>query len=113
VEVAADIVKRAYHEGLSKQGADNPSMRLLRYSPGYCGWHVSGQRALFDVLRPEEIGITLRESFLMEPLKSISGVIVGGPAEIHSFENSYPFCADCEDRSCRKRIQSIMAEQGE
>jgi hypothetical protein len=112
-DLAADVVKRTYRERLTEEGDEDPSMRLLRYSPGYCGWHISGQRALFEVLRPEEIGITLRESFLMEPLKSISGVIVGGPAEIHVFEASYPFCADCEDRSCRRRIQGIMAGRNE
>ncbi|MBM3315666.1 hypothetical protein FJY71_07525, partial [candidate division WOR-3 bacterium] len=34
----------------------------LRYSPGYCGWDVTGQRRLFERLRPEEVGVTLRES---------------------------------------------------
>ena len=106
-EVAAGIVQRTFDEWLVKQEGSRPSMRLLRYSPGYCGWHVSGQRALFDVLKPGEIGITLRESFLMEPLKSISGVIVAGPAEIHDFEDSYPFCADCQTRGCRERIRKI------
>ena len=79
----------------------------MRYSPGYCGWHVSGQARLFERLRPEEIGMTLRESFLMEPLKSISGVIVGGPAEIHEFKNDYPFCAECKGKECRLRIRQV------
>lgn len=84
--------------------------RALTYSPGYCGWHVSGQRALFARLRPEEIGVTLRESFLMEPLKSISGVIVTGPPQIHDFAPAYPFCSECEARTCRERIARILEE---
>jgi hypothetical protein len=106
-EVAAEIVERTFRARLMQRGELSPSAALLRYSPGYCGWHVSAQRALFDVLRPEEIGITLRESFLMEPLKSISGVIVAGPAEIHDFEDDYPFCAECQTRSCRDRIRHV------
>ena len=56
---------------------------VLRYSPGYCGWHVSGQINLFNTLTPEKIGITLGESCLMNPLKSVSGVLVAGPPNIH------------------------------
>lgn len=80
------------------------------YSPGYCGWHVSAQKALFDVLKPEEIGIILRDSFLMEPLKSISGVLIAGPANIHQIDNSYSFCADCENEPCRARMAAIDSD---
>ena len=78
---------------------------VLAYSPGYCGWHISAQKALFAALRPEQIGISLRDSFLMEPLKSISGVLVAGPAEIHRFEDVYPFCSTCRSQTCRIRAQ--------
>lgn len=83
--------------------------RSLAYSPGYCGWHVSGQRALFDFLGPEEIGITLLPSSLMEPLKSVSGVLVVGPGPIHRFPPEYPFCEDCAGKPCRARIASLSA----
>ena len=63
---------------------------VLRYSPGYCGWHISGQRRLFAHLRPERIGITLHDSYLMEPLKSVSGVLIAGAKEIHAFADTYP-----------------------
>lgn len=89
-------------------GAETPR-GVLRYSPGYCGWHVSGQAALFAELEPGRIGIRLRESFLMEPLKSVSGVLVAGPPEIHDFEDRYPFCADCVERGCRARIRRVSA----
>jgi len=80
---------------------------FLRYSPGYCGWDITGQRRLFAALRPEEIGITLRESCLMEPLKSVSGVMVAARAEDHRFDNSYPFCTECATRNCRDRIAAV------
>jgi len=81
--------------------------RVLAYSPGYCGWHVSGQRALFASLEPGEIGVSLNSSCLMEPLKSVSGVLVAGPAGIHSFAPAYPFCPECRDKPCRARIASL------
>ena len=78
----------------------------LGYSPGYCGWHVSGQRALFDWLGPAAIGVTLNASCLMAPVKSVSGVLAGGRREIHRFTPGYPFCADCRDKPCLDRASS-------
>ncbi|UCE26659.1 MAG: hypothetical protein JSW52_09965, partial [Candidatus Coatesbacteria bacterium] len=92
---------------LAKNGKLSPESGVLRYSPGYCGWDISGQKKLFEYLKPNDVGITLRESYLMEPLKSVSGVIVAGPAEIHDFELNYPFCRDCVTKFCRDRIKSV------
>lgn len=82
--------------------------RALAYSPGYCGWHVSGQRKLFGFLRPEEIGITLNASCLMQPLKSVSGVLVVGPGRIHTFHPTYSFCETCQEKQCRDRMASVL-----
>ena len=79
----------------------------LAYSPGYCGWHVSGQKMLFQFLKPNKIGITLNDSCLMIPLKSVSGVLVSGPSDIHIFDNNYSFCEECTTYSCKIRMKSI------
>ncbi len=79
----------------------------LPYSPGYCGWDITGQRKLFERLRPEEVGIRLNERCLMIPLKSVSGVILAGGEGIHDFEDSYPFCRRCGERSCRERQAAL------
>jgi hypothetical protein len=104
-DCAAEVAEKRYGAILSEKGDLAPGARVLRYSPGYCGWHVSGQKKLFARLNPGEIGITLRESCLMVPLKSISGVIVSGPREIHEFDDDFPFCPACRTRSCRMRLQ--------
>jgi hypothetical protein len=106
-ELAADAVQGRYHSHLLEIGSIEENTELLRYSPGYCGWHVSGQEKLFECLKPGEIGITLNESYLMEPLKSISGVIVSGERDIHLFENDFPFCAGCSAKSCLERFKLI------
>jgi hypothetical protein len=103
---AAAVAERRFADELREIGAFSTGARALRYSPGYCGWHVTGQRTLFRRLGPEQIGITLRESCLMEPLKSVSGVIVCGPAEIHEFDPGYPFCSACKTHSCSARMQT-------
>ena len=80
---------------------------VLPYSPGYCGWHVSGQRALFARLRPDEIGIALNDSCLMHPIKSVSGVLVIAPVEAHEFSPAFPCCATCTTLACQERIASL------
>lgn len=87
--------------------ADGQDRVTLGYSPGYCGWHVSGQQALFACLGPEAIGITLNASWLMHPLKSVSGVLVAGPGDIHRFAPTYGFCEECRTRRCVGRLQQL------
>ncbi|MBC8384574.1 MAG: hypothetical protein H8E57_03535 [Candidatus Cloacimonetes bacterium] len=79
-------------------------IETLAYSPGYCGWHISGQKKLFESLQPEKIGITLNGSFLMIPLKSVSGVLISGQKDIHRFRNDFSFCATCKTQSCGERM---------
>jgi len=106
----ADLAEGQFREALRIRGWDDTAGGVLRYSPGYCGWHVSGQRRLFEFLQPKRIGVTLRDSFLMEPLKSVSGVIVAGPREIHNFPITYGFCSQCETRTCRQRLRGLYAD---
>ena len=87
-------------------GADGQGRLTLGYSPGYCGWHVSGQRALFAYLQADAIGVTLNASCLMDPLKSVSGVLAAGPADIHRFLPGYEFCVDCRNRTCLGRAKT-------
>jgi len=104
--VATDNAGRLAEEWAGHQAAGQEGplpRRAFLYSPGYCGWHISGQEKLFARLRPETIGIGLNASFLMTPLKSISGVLVTGPADIHRFSDMYPFCAQCKSPTCRER----------
>jgi hypothetical protein len=82
--------------------------RVLPYSPGYCGWPTRGQRPLFAALRPEEIAVTLNDSCLMTPLKSVSGVLVAGTAETHRFHPEFPCCAECSSRECDRRMASVI-----
>ncbi len=100
----ADLAGRRY---LQERGEETgaPEWQVVPYSPGYCGWDVTGQRALFAYLHPERIGIVLNPSCLMEPLKSVSGVLVAGPAPIHVFRPAFPFCAGCRDKPCLERMR--------
>jgi hypothetical protein len=91
---------------LADRGHTSP--RVLPYSPGYCGWTVRGQKRLFARLRPEEIGVTLNDSCLMTPIKSVSGVLVAGDREIHRFRPDFDFCEECKTHACRARMASVL-----
>jgi hypothetical protein len=106
-ERAADYAESLYREKLRQNSHALESVGVMRFSPGYCGWHVSGQKRLFEYLQPDKIGIELTGSFLMKPLKSVSGVIISGPLRIFEFEDNFRFCANCEDHSCLERIASL------
>lgn len=76
-----------------------------RFSPGYCGWHVSEQQRLFPLFGVERpCGVTLSESSLMSPIKSVSGVIGVGPA-VRKLEYTCGLCdyAKCYKRRLRKK----------
>lgn len=103
---AADLIGQYFFEALGEEDLVDNTSRVLPYSPGYCGWHISAQDKLFRYLKPKEIGIRLNSSSLMIPLKSVSGVLVVGKKHIHEFETYYPVCKDCKTHECRERIWS-------
>lgn len=92
---------------LRREGIASDATRALPYSPGYCGWHVSGQRALFAMIQPDDIGVTIKKSCLMTPLKSVSGVMVAGDAATHRFRPTYAFCDECSTHDCVERMASV------
>lgn len=67
-----------------------------RYSPGYCGWDVSDQHQLFACLPHNFCGISLSDSALMQPLKSISGIMGLGKG----LKKEAYGCAVCNSTDC-------------
>jgi hypothetical protein len=106
-DLAAEIAERRYEQHLRDTGWGSADHGVLRYSPGYCGWNVTGQKKLFQYLEPEQIGLTLTQSCLMQPLKSVSGVMIAGPKTIHRFKPTYSFCSTCETHACRERLLAL------
>lgn len=105
---AVDLLENTF---LNEPGEDNLTgheLSVLGYSPGYCGWDISGQGKLFEFLQPERIGITLNRSFLMTPLKSVTGVLVAGRRDIHVFKANFGFCGDCQDPACQVRMRKAL-----
>jgi hypothetical protein len=80
------------------------------YSPGHCGWHISGQTKLFEALRPEEIGVSLNANWVMQPVKSISGFLIAGDLSIHRFKPAFSFCKECKEHKCVQRLKILEQE---
>jgi hypothetical protein len=107
-DMTAEAIELYYRDNLSGKKEYGRSIGIMRFSPGYCGWHISAQKKLFEFLQPGEIGIELNDSCLMIPIKSISGVVITGKKEIFVFDDAFDFCAECDDRSCQDRIKIMM-----
>ncbi|WP_430813802.1 vitamin B12 dependent-methionine synthase activation domain-containing protein [Carboxylicivirga sp. RSCT41] len=71
VETAMDIISIRLGTLLSTRGQKCTN----RYSPGYCGWDVAEQSKLFSFFPDKFCGVTLNDSCLMSPVKSVSGIM--------------------------------------
>ncbi len=107
-DLLSDRMATAFAADLAHDGRATAETRVLPYSPGYCGWDVTGQARLFACLSPERVGITLGASGLMHPLKSVSGVLIAGSAALHVFRPVFRFCRACGTHECRARTAASL-----
>lgn len=94
-ERCADYMEKVLQANIDKLGWH----RTNRFSPGYCGWHVSQQQLLFPLLEGHNTGVILTPSSLMMPIKSVSGII-GLGKEVRY--NPYT-CGFCDKKDCYKK----------
>ena len=92
VEAAADLMQADLERSMLKIGKKITN----RYSPGYCGWDVAEQHNLFELLPENFCNVKLTSSALMDPVKSVSGII--GIGENVNF-NPY-ICRMCKMKDC-------------
>lgn len=94
-EHCADRMEETLQESIDKLGWHHTN----RFSPGYCGWHVSQQQRLFPLFGGHTCGITLTDSSLMVPIKSVSGII-GIGEKVRKLDYT---CGLCDFKQCYKR----------
>ena len=81
---------------------DDRQDHSMSYSPGYCNWNIREQQLLFPMFPASPCGITLSESSLMTPEKSVSGFLAFGE-KLHR----QPYhCDICKNKNCYKRRES-------
>jgi hypothetical protein len=72
-----------------------------RISPGYGGWDVAEQRALFRLCPGAAVGVSLNEACFMTPEKSLTLLAGAGPeARVDHYVSQ---CARCWMRDCAYR----------
>jgi len=67
-----------FHSDMEKTYINHEMKVTNSYSPGYCGWKLAEQKKLFSLFPDNFCNIRLNNSFLMTPLKSVSGIIGAG-----------------------------------
>jgi hypothetical protein len=92
VEKAMDRIQESLEKTMFGKGLGIGN----RYSPGYCNWPLSDQKMLFELIGPNPVNISLSESCLMQPIKSVSGII-GIGKEVT--KKAYG-CKTCNNASC-------------
>ncbi len=91
-ESAADKMQEALRAVTAATGMNITN----RFSPGYCGWDVAEQHKLFSFFQDNYCGITLTDSALMNPVKSVSGIIgIGRKVKFEPYK-----CRKCDDKHC-------------
>ena len=104
VEAAADLMQADIEKTIVASGKKITN----RYSPGYCGWDVAEQHKLFQLIPENYCGIKLTPSALMDPVKSISGIIgIGKDVKINPYT-----CRMCKQEDCvYRRVREKMKQQ--
>lgn len=102
VEGAMDLI----YKRLESYAASNQLYLTNRYSPGYCDWKVKDQEKLFSFLPNQFCGISLSESCLMSPVKSVSGII--GLGENVKYLDY--ICDTCKSNNCVYRNKQMFVK---
>lgn len=94
---ASDVIAEQifWREAAPDEGITPP------FSPGYCGMALEEQQTIFSIVDGSAVGVRLWPTMIMEPIKSVSGLVGIGDAEL-VVRHGIP-CQWCELDSCKMR----------
>jgi hypothetical protein len=98
---AVESLAEYVNDVLCQQGLAAGLVVTNRISPGYAGWDVAEQRALFRLCAGAPAGVALNEACVMSPGKSIS-LLVGAGRDARA-DHYFSQCARCWMRDCAYR----------
>lgn len=105
---ATDQVRRQLYTFLQDEAKAHGWRTSSMLSPGESEWSVGDQTTLFKLVDAREIGVTLTDSCIMRPLKSLSLIVGTGSNEMG--EEGLTNCEFCSIRDrCRYRLQRVGA----
>lgn len=97
VEQVADQVNEIINRAAKKAGF-SPTWR---FSPGYGNWPVEVQRDLANIIKTEEIGLTVTETSMLFPRKSVTAIIGCMPG--NEEQKTQRGCTSCSQVDCFSR----------
>ncbi len=80
-----------------------PYVTGLRFSPGYCDWSIKEQNTVFSLLDCSSIGVSLSDTVLMDPRKTVSAVFGLYPTSRGATLLSANPCRRCAHQDCIAR----------
>jgi hypothetical protein len=96
---AAESLAELTHNFLAEQAQKHGLSVTNRFSPGYCKWNVAEQHLLFHMFPQNSTSINLNDSALMDPIKSVSGIIgIGSNVKKQEYQ-----CKACTEDKCHYR----------
>ncbi len=100
VEALADLVQKEIEKEISATGKN----LTWRFSPGYGDLPLTIQRELLDVMDcPRKIGLSLNESLLLTPTKSVTAILGVSDTRADKRENKCDYCNNRANCAFRKR----------
>lgn len=112
--VALQGVGRSFWVKLTEELKESDYGITSRLSPGDTDWNMQEQDKLFACVKAEEIGVSLTESHMMFPLKSVSGIYgFGKGIGITRIEH---VCSECRLKECVYRqleMDEIIVHKGD
>ncbi|WP_298368333.1 vitamin B12 dependent-methionine synthase activation domain-containing protein [uncultured Lutibacter sp.] len=102
VEGAMDLI----YEKLKTMVSLNNLSLTNRYSPGYCDWLVKDQQNLFSFFPKGFCNVSLSETSLMSPVKSVSGIVgIGKNVKYLGY-----ICDTCKNNTCVYRAKKMYVK---
>ncbi|MCK9229634.1 MAG: hypothetical protein M0Q23_00115 [Syntrophales bacterium] len=101
--LAIEEFVNAFHLEMEQRFTGENKGVTMRFSPGYCDWPLDDQRKLFTLVDTEYIGVSLTESLLMMPRKSVSGIFGIAETEGGRLPPIHNPCLHCRERRCPER----------
>lgn len=99
VALLDELGKKIHHE-LTRRSADEGFFCGCRLGPGLNGFPAEAQRLIFELVDAAAIGVTLNDSLVMTPVKSISFLTPLGPSPGRP---SGAKCSQCGLKNCQFR----------
>lgn len=102
--IAAENVVEEFYQRTAGEAAEEGRGVTLRFSPGYCDWPLKQQRPLLSVVADgSPLAVTLSDSCLMSPRKSVSGLFGILPEGLAGADPAYNPCTICKKNDCLAR----------